>query len=238
MNDTCFVIMPIGTQTYNNAKYTEDELKNKYDSLIKEAISKAKPDMQVLRADDIAVPGSITSDIFNRLMYSTYVIADISLPNPNVFYELGLRHAIRSRTILLKDKNINNSVFDISHLRYIEYENTTQGLKDLSEKLKKSFQYYENSITVSPDNQFLELAAFQKYQYPIFRDVEEEKKKQQQSMLAVLRPFMNSPELFSLLLDDSISQDEKDKKIREYMVCNPEMISSLLSALLETGMIR
>ena len=238
MSESCFVIMPIGDQSFDGVNYTAAELKSRYDDLIKEAVLKAKAEMQVYRADEVAIPGSITSDIFTKIMYSTYVIADISLPNPNVFYELGLRHAVRSKTILIKDKNIKNSVFDISHLRYIEYENTAAGLKNLSEQLRKTFNYYENSLTTPPDNHFLELAAFQKYQYPVFRDIEAEKKKQQQAMLSVLRPFINNPELFSLLLDDSIAQDEKNKKIMEYMVTNPEIMGTLLSSLLETGMLK
>ena len=56
-----------------------------------------------------------------------------------MFYELGLRHAIRPGTILIKDKNITNKVFDISHLRYIEYENSPTGLKNLAEQFIKTF---------------------------------------------------------------------------------------------------
>lgn len=215
MNDSCFVVMPIGTQKFDGVEYSENDLRERYDALIKEAILKSKPDMKVFRADDVAVPGSITSDIFNRLMYSTYVIVDISLPNPNVFYELGLRHAIRSKTILIKDKSITNSVFDISHLRYIEYENTTLGLKDLTEKLRKTFQYYENSVTTPPDNQFLELAAFQKYQYPVFQGIEEEKKKQQHALLATVKPFLEDPDFLRILLDDSIPQEKKNEETKK-----------------------
>jgi hypothetical protein len=55
-------------------------------------------------------------------------VADISLPNPNVFYELGVRHALmRTRTILLRNADAapmsehGDAPFDLAHLRYIAY---------------------------------------------------------------------------------------------------------------------
>ena len=72
MPENCFVIMPIGTQSYEGIEYTEQKLKERYDNLIKDAILKAKPSMEITRADDISMPGSITNDIFTRIMYSHY----------------------------------------------------------------------------------------------------------------------------------------------------------------------
>ena len=65
MNNTCFVIMPIGTQTIGNTILTEDKLKEKYDYIIKEAILKADSSLEVVRADEELNPGSISNDIFN-----------------------------------------------------------------------------------------------------------------------------------------------------------------------------
>lgn len=55
--ETCFIIMAIGDQNYENVKVTAKDLRNKYDDLIKEAIKKARPGLEVTRADDIALPG-------------------------------------------------------------------------------------------------------------------------------------------------------------------------------------
>ena len=161
MVKTCFVIMPIGDQIFRDKIVSADELRNKYDDLIKEAILKAKPDMEVTRADDVNVPGVITNDILKRLMNSDYVVADITYPNPNVFYELGLRHACRTGTILIKENNGQIPPFDISHARHIEYDNTVTGLKKLSIKLESQFEWFENNKK-SPDNQFIELAMYTK----------------------------------------------------------------------------
>jgi len=151
---TCFVIMPIGEQSFNGKKATEQELRQLYDDLIREAILKARPHLKVLRADEIATPGDITADIFERIADSDYVIADLTYPNPNVFYELGLRHATRPGTILIRRRDASDPPFDVSVLRHIQYENTPTGLKMLADSLRKVFDSYE----ASPgrlDNQFL-----------------------------------------------------------------------------------
>ena len=192
----------------------------------------------MLRSDEVSLSGSISNDIFSRLMYSTYVIADISLPNPNVFYELGIRHAIRTRTILIKDKSITNNVFDISHMRHIEYEDTTSGLKQLSEELKKAFDLYESSINGILDNQFLELASLLQYQYMSFANQEEEKRKRQQLMLNVMKPLLGNPKIMTLILDSTIGSEERNKEIGKILSSDPQIVISLLPALLELGVIK
>ncbi|EPT6811610.1 hypothetical protein ACVQ5I_003612, partial [Vibrio cholerae] len=62
-NKTCFVVMAIGDQEVNGQKITYDELKEKYDNLIKEAVIKARENLEVVRADEISLPGTITTDI-------------------------------------------------------------------------------------------------------------------------------------------------------------------------------
>jgi hypothetical protein len=72
----------------------------------------------------ISEAGSIHEDMFLELLGAQLVIADISIHNANVFYELGIRHALRPRaTILLRAKTSTVSVpFDIHGLRYCEYD--------------------------------------------------------------------------------------------------------------------
>lgn len=151
--------MPIGDQIIGDKQIYSEDLRSKYDDLIKEAILRAKTDLEVTRADDVDTPGVITNDILKRLMPSDYVVADITYPNPNVFYELGLRHACKTGTILIKEKCDVHLPFDISHSRHIEYENTATGLKKLSLRLKKQFEWFENNKD-APDNQFIELANY------------------------------------------------------------------------------
>ena len=143
MNNTCFVIMPIGTQTLGDTTISEQQLREKYDFIIKNALLKANPNLNVIRADEELNPGSISNDIFTKLMHAEFVVADITSPNPNVFYELGIRHAIKPGTILIREK-VNFSIpFDISHLRYIEYTQELSGMDNLSKQLKRNFEFYK-----------------------------------------------------------------------------------------------
>lgn len=168
-SETCFVVMAIGDQYSNGEVVTPKvDLKDKYDNLIKEAILKARPHMEVVRADEISVPGTMSTDIITRIMHSDYVIADVTIPNPNVFYELGLRHACKAGTIIIKEKNSASTPFDISHLRHIEYENTTSGLKELAISLRGYFQHFDKKPGI-PDNHFLEIAKLTSYEYPNYK---------------------------------------------------------------------
>jgi hypothetical protein len=121
---TCFVIMPIGDQEFGGVKVTMAELKQRYDDLIKEAIQRADPSLEIVRADEVSFPGSISIDVITRIMHSDIVVTDVTYPNANVFYELGLRHACRVGTVIIRDKNGPSIPFDIIHLRHIDYENT------------------------------------------------------------------------------------------------------------------
>ncbi|MCQ1534766.1 hypothetical protein FTO70_03470 [Methanosarcina sp. KYL-1] len=137
--------MPIGTQKYGNIEVSAQELKDKYTDLISEAIKIANPSLKIIRADEIPDQGTITDQIIELLTNCRYVVADITHPNPNVYYELGVRHASRPGTILIKEKSNAQAPFDISQLRHIEYENTPTGLKKLSSDLKKKFEWYEKN---------------------------------------------------------------------------------------------
>lgn len=167
MGKSCFVIMPIGDQRFISGNLTADELRLRYTDLIKEALLKARPDLEVVRADEVASLGGITSDILTRLMQSDYVLADITYPNPNVYYELGIRHACRPGTILIRDVEGPQAPFDLADLRHITYVNTTTGLKKLAENLKKQLDWID-AHSGHPDNRFMELAKQSRYQYPIF----------------------------------------------------------------------
>jgi hypothetical protein len=54
--------------------------------------------MQPIRADEEMAGGIIHKPMFERLMLCDYAVADLTTANPNVFYELGIRHAIQPAT--------------------------------------------------------------------------------------------------------------------------------------------
>ena len=115
---SCFVIMPFGIKNDNQGnKVNFNEI---YDSIIKPAIQEL--DLTCLRCDEISKSGMIHKDMFNHIYYSDIAIVDISVLNPNVFYELGMRHALKKGiTIIIKRKN-TQIPFNISGMRLIEYD--------------------------------------------------------------------------------------------------------------------
>lgn len=70
MTNSCFVVMPIGTQIYNGVTVSENDLRKRYDYIIKQAIQAADPTLEVIRADEELNPGSMSNDIFMKLMHS------------------------------------------------------------------------------------------------------------------------------------------------------------------------
>ena len=71
--------------------------------------------------------GNIRTDMFEQLLIADLIIADISIHNANVFYELGIRHALRDkRTFLIKSKDSesreNDVPFDLKTDRYLSYD--------------------------------------------------------------------------------------------------------------------
>lgn len=114
-NKTCFIMMPIGeVDTYNSSHF-----QRVYEHLIKPAVEKAgfKP----IRADKIKKTNYIMIDIIKKLIDSDMAICDISSKNPNVLYELGIRHSFNLPVVILKDKKTNR-MFDIQGIRDVEYD--------------------------------------------------------------------------------------------------------------------
>jgi hypothetical protein len=230
MSKSCFVIMPIGAQTFDGEKVPADDLKNKYDDLIKEAILKADPTLEVVRADEVSIPGTITSDILTRIMHSDYVVADITYPNPNVFYELGLRHACRIGTIIIKDKNAPKIPFDIAHLRCIEYENTPTGLKNLAQDIRTYLDHFAHNPD-RPDNQLLELAKLTRYSFPRYGQEEDIEAAQTQAFVSMLQ----SPQILQLVMRKASGEEVSDLEIAQAIMTNPDSASMLIKAMVRSG---
>lgn len=234
MSKTCFVIMPIGDQKCGDTIISVSDLRSKYDDLIKEAIINARSDLEIIRSDDVASPGTITLNILDQLMNSDYVVADITYPNPNVFYELGIRHTCRYGTILIKEKKNIDVPFDISHLRHIGYENSPTGLKKLAADLKSAFDHYDKHPN-SPDNLVLELANFKKYKFLKFDDEEEIEKNKQASMINALIKMIGNPNVMQILTNETIPEDQKGIIAIQEMAKSPEDAAAILGSLADSG---
>jgi len=74
--------------------------------------------LRVVRADSIDKPGIITRQIIEYIVKSRLVVADLSFQNPNVFYELALRHAVKLPIVQII-RSIDRITFDVNQMRTI-----------------------------------------------------------------------------------------------------------------------
>ena len=111
----CFIIMPF-SETSN---YSQDHFKRVFEYLIKPACEEAG--FVARRVDENSKTGIIVLEILDMIISSEIAICDISSRNPNVFYELGIRQAFDKSCVIIKDNKTDNP-FDISMLRYVEYD--------------------------------------------------------------------------------------------------------------------
>src|ERR1700676_1182281 len=97
MNPLCFVLMPFGSKPDGQGRIIDFDAV--YEKIIAPAVAAANLDG--IRADEERVGGTIHKPMFERLMLCEYAIADLTTDNPNVYYELGIRHALKPRSTLL-----------------------------------------------------------------------------------------------------------------------------------------
>ncbi|GAI24788.1 unnamed protein product [marine sediment metagenome] len=90
----CFVIMPVS----KTCSCTKQEWTSIFNEMIRPAVTGSRLSFTCERAKPRT--GSFIRDILNELNTADVVIADLTDMNPNVYYELGVRHTLRNRTIL------------------------------------------------------------------------------------------------------------------------------------------
>lgn len=111
----CFVISSIGD--------AGTEIRRRSDQVLKHIIEPAvQPHgYKALRADQIAEPGMITSQVLQHVIEDPLVIADLTDRNPNVYYELAVRHAIRKPLVQIIKKG-ESLPFDVAGTRTIHFD--------------------------------------------------------------------------------------------------------------------
>jgi hypothetical protein len=114
---TCFYIAPIGDENSEPRKHSDLFL----GTIIEPAIEPFK--LKVMRADAIDKPGVITRQIIEYIMRSRLVIADLSFHNPNVFYELALRHAVKLPIVQII-RSSEKVPFDVNQMRTVQIDTT------------------------------------------------------------------------------------------------------------------
>jgi tetratricopeptide (TPR) repeat protein len=121
-----FVIMPFGKKKGTDGSlYDFNAI---YSQLIKPALEMAG--FEPFRADEETSSGDILTDMFQELLLADLCIADMSIDNANVFYELGIRHAFRKRGVVHIQAGRAYMPFDVFNVRTIPYHITPEGVPD------------------------------------------------------------------------------------------------------------
>ncbi len=133
---TCFVIMPFGKR-----KIDRDEAKIEvdFDKVYREVFREPIESMnfEVVRSDGIKQSGNILRQMYIHIASDDLAIVDITMENANVFYELGVRHALKPATTILTMSRGTPIPFDFRPLRIIEYPGPSGQLAESREKIKE-----------------------------------------------------------------------------------------------------
>jgi hypothetical protein len=119
----CFVLMPFGKKMDAAGRVTNFD--SVYAKIIAPAVERAG--LEPIRADEEKIGGAIHKPMFERLMLCHYAVADITGANPNVFYELGIRHAMRPRSTVIVFGEGTVLPFDIALVRGLAYKTDGAG---------------------------------------------------------------------------------------------------------------
>lgn len=132
MNHLCFVLMPFGQKQHELGHIID------FDAVYKDVIAPAiaAANLEPIRADEERVGGAIHKPMFERLLLCEYAVADLTGANPNVYYELGVRHARRPHSTVLLFCEGTKLPFDIALLRGMYYGVDERGVPNANAKTK------------------------------------------------------------------------------------------------------
>ena len=127
---TCFVIMPFSkTESCSQQIWTKI-----YEEMVKPAVTGSKLSFTCERAKPRT--GNLIRDILNKLNSADVVIADLTDMNPNVFYELGVRHTLRNRTVLIT-QDMQHVPSDLQSYWVVVYKRGQVGRADFKQNIRK-----------------------------------------------------------------------------------------------------
>lgn len=130
---TCFVMMPF-----------KSPFDLYYKTLYEPAIKAAK--LKPILASDLFRPSAIVSDLWKMIQDAEVILAELTTKNANVFYELGLSHAI-GKPVILVSETMEDVPFDLQQLRVITYDKDDP---DWGDKLKSDIISSINETLASP----------------------------------------------------------------------------------------
>lgn len=118
--ENCFVVMPFGRKPIPDSGGRIYDFDKVYRVIIQRAIRQAG--LEPVRADERTGSHIVHAEMFADLRDHAVVLADLSLLNPNVFYELGIRHVMSPSGTVLMCKQGTSLPFDVNLSRVIFYD--------------------------------------------------------------------------------------------------------------------
>lgn len=156
MERRLFVACPIGEEGSPTRELSDQVLEH----LIEDAVAR-DPELsgiKVVRADRIAKPGKITSQIILEVQRADVLVADLTNLNPNVMYELGIRQATNKPSVLIAKKG-TTLPFDLQAYRTVFYDlgldEIANARKELAEQIRESFsgvRDYSQDVMFNPSS--------------------------------------------------------------------------------------
>jgi hypothetical protein len=160
---TCFVISPIGNEG--------TDVRIRADQVLKHIIAPSASECgyEPLRADQISEPGLITSQVIQHIVEDPLVIADLTGWNPNVFYELALRHTIKKPVVQIIGSN-EKIPFDVAASRtvFVDHRDLDSVARAKEEIVKQIRAVEKNPADVdTPISVAVELQSLRKSDNPL-----------------------------------------------------------------------
>lgn len=122
MPPICFMVMPYSTKPTGAPAGSGAPDKVNFDRLWEAALRPAiqNAGYEAVRANE-DIGALIINEMIERLAISDLVLADVSIPNGNVYYEVGIRHAAQKQGCIMTAAAWSKALFDIDQMRQIRY---------------------------------------------------------------------------------------------------------------------
>ena|ERR1700722_6857411 len=141
LNKANMTIRDFRVETHRPTAFVVMQFSSPFNDLYSEVIKSicSELNVDVFRSDDEHRPGMIVSDISRAITESSFIIADVTPVNANVFYELGYAHGRNKPAIILAER-ATKLPFDVSPFRTLFYDNSIAGKPRLEAGLRSAIQ--------------------------------------------------------------------------------------------------
>lgn len=218
----CFVLMPFS----ETKSCTEAEWTGIFENMIKPAVTGSRLGFECERAKPRT--GAFIKDILEGLNKADLVIADLTDRNPNVCYELGIRHTLKNRTILIA-QNMDDVPSDLQSYWVVIYEKDLTGASEFKRKVREILREMQKD----PDKPDSPIADF--LQLKNIDLIAHEKAANLKKLTALITELSYNINSVDAILDEVKRSEEKRRKKEGFRVSVVRFSNSSLQLLLSTS---